>query len=1056
MMRRIDFQITDIDVRDQFEITSDRVSVEAKTCCKVLLAGSTLDGTQVLVIVTGFRPWAYVTSSNENIIRVENFDDEEKRKQFHNYGKYIMKQTLELKPTQEPNPMWNPLIEIESHKYLYGWRPSARNQNENGLPEPAEFLFWKYTFPRESIRKKTASKFREPYLKNLSSGFGSKPSSVFLQNAIAVQNGAPFVVWADDMDITTQFLTLTGLQAEGWATLSIPEEDFQTMATSSMYTWHCPIEIHCDIRCIAPSTDESLSAKVAAKRIVSADIEVHGSTGNFPDASVSEDVITHIGATYQFYTDPDDLSKSKRIMFCLYETEPIPNVETRWYRSEPELLLGFRNWLMMEYGADIVLTYNGRKFDWKYMYDRAKMHGILAYFAQLSWLRTDECQAKPPKMTGSKQMGFHDTWQWKRTFGLFEMDVLQFIQKNFKLRSYSLNFVSKEFLEDEKDDLKPKEMFELFHTAEGRRRIGIYCAKDCDLPLRLLYKKRALVQEMEIARLTYTFLEPLQSRGQIKKITNMLHQRCYEKGYVPSYCLTDANKYTILGATVLPPKAGFYTRPVTTMDFASLYPSIMRAHNLCLSTFLDPENPNSSNGEECSKDYVGSHYVASRAGGKKPETHRFVKHYSGLLPSMLTDLINARTHVKTLIKTASDQATKDVYDVRQLALKVVANSIYGFSCASANPYSCVAIGESVTMNGRKMIEATQNYILTKFTKERIYNEILKIPVPPELDNKSVEIDILYGDTDSVMIHLPFLANQTGLEQAFVLGPLMAREITNTLFIRPIDLTFEKVFFPFCLFRKKRYVGYKYLSLKVDDKNPSIDKKGLENVRRDTLPFTVRILNGLQSNLIERINPEGALEVFHREMDALLRGELPIEDFILSKGLNKEYKDPKKMVHLAVVEKMFQRNPGSQPKIGDRVPYVILFDGTIYSPQRKKKVLLSEKSEDPVYAKEHGLQLDYLYYLHHGIRKPITNFLKAFYPAIDREFERYIAQLEAKIIGNRSISSYFQVESSSSSSAATTTAMDTTPMMKKATMISTSSAAPKRAKKDQTSMLAYFS
>jgi DNA polymerase elongation subunit (family B) len=154
--------------------------------------------------------------------------------------------------------------------------------------------------------------------------------------------------------------------------------------------------------------------------------------------------------------------------------------------------------------------------------------------------------------------------------------------------------------------------------------------------------------------------------------------------------------------------------------------------------------------------------------------------------------------------------------------------------------------------------------------------------------------------------------------------------------------------------------------------------------------------------------------------------------------------------------MFQRNPGSQPKIGDRVPYVILFDGTIYSPQRKKKVLLSEKSEDPVYAKEHGLQLDYLYYLHHGIRKPITNFLKAFYPAIDREFERYIAQLEAKIIGNRSISSYFQVESSSSSSAATTTAMDTTPMMKKATMISTSSAAPKRAKKDQTSMLAYFS
>ena len=40
------------------------------------------------------------------------------------------------------------------------------------------------------------------------------------------------------------------------------------------------------------------------------------------------------------------------------------------------------------------------------------------------------------------------------------------------------------------------------------------------------------------------------------------------------------------GATVLDAKQGYYREPVATLDFASLYPSIMMAHNLCYSTLL--------------------------------------------------------------------------------------------------------------------------------------------------------------------------------------------------------------------------------------------------------------------------------------------------------------------------------------------------------------------------------------------------------------------------------------------------------------------------------------
>lgn len=40
------------------------------------------------------------------------------------------------------------------------------------------------------------------------------------------------------------------------------------------------------------------------------------------------------------------------------------------------------------------------------------------------------------------------------------------------------------------------------------------------------------------------------------------------------------------GATVIEPERGYYKDPIATLDFSSLYPSIMIAHNLCYTTLL--------------------------------------------------------------------------------------------------------------------------------------------------------------------------------------------------------------------------------------------------------------------------------------------------------------------------------------------------------------------------------------------------------------------------------------------------------------------------------------
>ena len=60
------------------------------------------------------------------------------------------------------------------------------------------------------------------------------------------------------------------------------------------------------------------------------------------------------------------------------------------------------------------------------------------------------------------------------------------------------------------------------------------------------------------------------------------------------------------GATVIPPKSGFYDNPISTLDFASLYPSIMMAHNLCYSTLISAED---------AKLMPPSHYVRTPSGG---------------------------------------------------------------------------------------------------------------------------------------------------------------------------------------------------------------------------------------------------------------------------------------------------------------------------------------------------------------------------------------------------------------------------------------------------------
>ncbi|KAI3691047.1 hypothetical protein L2E82_49261 [Cichorium intybus] len=123
---------------------------------------------------------------------------------------------------------------------------------------------------------------------------------------------------------------------------------------------------------------------------------------------------------------------------------------------------------------------------------------------------------------------------------------------------------------------------------ETRRRLAVYYLKDAYLPQRLLDKLMYIYNYVEMARVTGVPISFLLSRGQSIKVLSQLLRKAKKKNLVlPNVKQAGSEQGTYEGATG---RAGFYEKPIPTLDFASLYPSIMMAYNLCYCTLVTSED----------------------------------------------------------------------------------------------------------------------------------------------------------------------------------------------------------------------------------------------------------------------------------------------------------------------------------------------------------------------------------------------------------------------------------------------------------------------------------
>jgi DNA polymerase delta subunit 1 len=695
------------------------------------------------------------------------------------------------------------------------------------------------------------------------------------------------------------------------------------------------------VQVLASELKVSSLGNLGPLRVLSFDIECYSESGDFPDASKPEDCIITIGCYSKtlFVEEP----KVRALALCLGQTNPGDDGETRCFETEAELLLAFGEAMRVS-DADIVVGYNTSLFDWRYIsgrVDTLQKQGKLSkgMAAEIFCNSRVRCLSTAPQdsMVASSALG-DNPLHIPRMPGRFEVDLWFYLKRenSTALPDLKLNTVSKHYLAgDCKHDLPPQQIFERFRSggAEGRAEVACYCLQDCKLVLDLVEKLAVVQGVMQMASVTWVTPHDINFRGQQIKVYTQLLRKARDLNYVleDTISSTGPEDEEYQGAHVVPPIVGYYTDPVLTLDFASLYPSLMRSYNLSPDTLvLSPSGKTPMN--------------------LIPNTeHRFISStvQRGLLPLILDELLAERKRVRREMSSCSDPLQRSLLDCRQLALKISANSCYGFTGSRRGMMTCLEVAESTTGAGRHAIHMTTEAI------ER------------EWPGSSV----IYGDTDSCFVRLPLEQRQIDGAAVFQLGEQMAALVTalfasSMLETSYVELEMEKYFNPLVLYKKKRYAG---LCFEEPGKPGKMCAKGIEMVRRDASALLRRTQRQVLDAFVFASDAKAAVAATIAAVEAILAVAPggPFVDLTESKNLRAKYVNPGSMSHVKVAELMNQRSPGSGPRIGERVHYMVIASET---PR------IVDKVEDVTYAEQQKLPPDWLHYVE-KVELPLMRLLR---------------------------------------------------------------------------------
>jgi DNA polymerase elongation subunit (family B) len=564
-----------------------------------------------------------------------------------------------------------------------------------------------------------------------------------------------------------------------------------------------------------------------------------------------------------------------------------------------------------------------------------------------------------------------------------------------------------------KDDIKPRDIFELYEkTSADRSLIGIYCIQDCALVSKLIAKLEIITNNISMASVCHVPLHYIFFRGQGIKSLSLVAKFCRSEGYLIPVMKKQSDEELencgYDGATVFEPEIGFHRKPIPVLDYNSLYPSSIISKNVSHETLVtSPEYDNLPG-------YI--YYDVNYNNHDGTQTHcRYAKKVDqyletdpaktkfGIIPTILMGLLLERKMARKELEKEPDQFKKKIWDGKQNALKITANSIYGQLGAPTSPIYFKHGAASTTAIGRDMLCLAKEFTETKIKDilESLYNaqliadntqyesiiikhlkerdakfeEFLKVFVVELFDNYLINPHVVYGDTDSIFIKFDLKNKSTNediydkstLDFNINLGKCTSRFL-KSLLPYPHNMEYEKTFHPFAIMAKKKYIGNKF------EHDPNSFKQvsmGVVLKRRDNAHIVKRIVGGMVDIMMNENDIDKTIRFIKKSINDLLKGKYDIHEFITSKTLKANYVDRNRLAHVVLADRMKLRDPGNAPQLNDRIPFV-----AIETPERKGvKILQGERIEHPDYIFEHKLKIDYLFYLTNQIMNPSTQFLE---------------------------------------------------------------------------------
>lgn len=594
-------------------------------------------------------------------------------------------------------------------------------------------------------------------------------------------------------------------------------------------------------------------------------------------------------------------------------------------------LLGFFLATLHRLDPDIIVGHNFFGFDYGVLLHRLREHKLDR------WSRIGRLVfSNWPRLSSA----FHDLSYAERQLisGRLVCDTYLLSKDLVKSKNYSLKELASNQLGMEKEDVTWDMIPSLITTQQGWVQLVKSNEWDTWLSVQLAFKLMAIPLTKQLTNLagnlwSHTLAGSRAERNEYLLLHEFHNNKfiCPDKQNI-KYSMnvdeddehTGKRKATYTGGLVLEPKAGFYSKVILLLDFNSLYPSIIQEFNICFTTI---ERFSSNSDDDAALPLLPDKSLPG-----------------GILPKLLSTLVSRRRQVKKMM--SDSKISTDEYaqlDIRQKALKLTANSMYGCLGFPYSRFYARPLAMLITAQGREILQNTVDLVQSQCNME-----------------------VIYGDTDSIMV----ATGSDSIEEAKKIG-YSIKKVVNEKY-RLLEIELDGLFGKLLLLKKK-----KYAALVIEEKGGSIVKhletKGLDLVRRDWCGLSIDLSSYILNKLMNGDNREDTIQDIHQHISQVAldsrENKIPLEKFVIFKSLTKnpeDYADAKSQPHVLVALQM--RAKGRIVRAGDTIPYVI----TMEDGHGKG---LAYRAYHPDDLNNAQVKLDIDWYLQQQIYPPITRLLQ---------------------------------------------------------------------------------